>query len=369
MTIDSNGVDERVRRPARVPAGGASGVATERPAGSEWAGADLGSTYDQLVARDWLTPGAAGAHHYSGLFLELFLALDLQFRRESLRLDVEEYRFPALIPIAALATSGYLSSFPQHAGFVCHLPDHSQAVEDFRSRLKTASGTPASAVDACCALAGPGSVEQATALAPTVCYHFFHRHAGRRLKPGQFLTATGLSPCFRREGQATHGLRHLREFNLREMMVLGPAAIVRSWRELLLETQRRLIERCQIRAVVQSASDLFFIDGYEKKRQFPGAVDLKQEVRAWLPEASDGMAIGSVNHHQDFFGHAFNISFESGELAHSACLGVGLDRWCFAVFAQHGLQSDRWPASLRGLLEEYRAVLRSLRDSPGRIHP
>src|SRR5215213_78728 len=38
--------------------------------------------YDQLVARGWVTPVLAGAHLYSGLFNELFHALDWQFRRE-----------------------------------------------------------------------------------------------------------------------------------------------------------------------------------------------------------------------------------------------------------------------------------------------
>ncbi len=325
--------------------------------------------YDQLVARGWLTPCAAGTHQYSGLFLELYLALDLQFRREGLRLDAEEHKFPALIPLPTLATAGYLASFPHHANFVCHLPEHAEAIDDFRARLKARPTVPGEAVEACCEAAGPGADPHGTALSPTVCYHFFHRHAGRKLTPGQCLTATALSPCFRFEGRAMRGLHRLREFNMREIMVLGPSGVVHSWRALLLEAQRRLLERCQLRAVVRTASDPFFVDDYDKKRLFQLSFDLKYEVQAWLPDSDEWLAIGSVNQHQDYFGVAFDIRYPSGEPAHSACLGFGLDRWCFAIFAQHGLEPERWPPSLQALLAEHRAIVRSLRDSPGRLHP
>lgn len=326
------------------------------------------SLYDQLLARSWISPGVIGTHHYSGLFLELFLALDLQFRREGLRLDAEEHKFPALIPLPVLATSGYLANFPHQANFVCHLPEQAGAIDDFRARLTTPPSpeAAAAAVEACCAPASRELDAQGTGLAPTVCFQFFHRHAGRCLAAGQFLTATAVSPCFRLEGRATRGLHRLREFTLREIMVLGPAGVVQSWRAQLINSQRRMLERCQLRAIVRTSFDPFFLDASEKKRLLQPSPDLKSEVRAWLPNSDEGIAIGSVNHHQDYFGNAFNIRFPSGEPVHSACLGFGIDRWCLAVFAQHGLEPNRWPQSLQALLEEYRAFVRGLRDGSGR---
>ncbi len=333
------------------------------------ASGQAGTPYGQLVKRGWLKPSAGGTHQYSGLFLEMFQALDLQFRREAYRLEAEEHKFPALLPLPVLAASGYLASFPHHANFVCHLPEQAEAIEDFRARLKAKASAAGAAVDACC-VTGGGSVDpEGTALAPTVCYHFFQRHAGLVLAPGQLLAATAQGSCFRFEGRAMRELHRLREFNMREIMVLGAPGAVQSWRTLLLEAQRRVLERCQLRATVRTASDPFFIDDYDKKRIFQLSFDLKYEVQAWLPNTDETLAIGSVNQHQDYFGVAFNIRLSTGQPAHSACLGFGLDRWCLAVFAQHGLDPDQWPPTLQSVLAEHRALIRSLRGTPGRLHP
>jgi seryl-tRNA synthetase len=325
--------------------------------------------YDQLVARGWLTPSLAGTHLYSGLFNELFHALDWQFRREALRLDAEEYKFPALIPLQTLAASGYLASFPHHANFVCHLPEHAEAIDHFKAQLRTSANQPLAALPECGCPDGPAV--DAT-LSPTVCYHFYQRHAGQTLPAGRLVTATALSPCFRFEGRAMRGLRRLREFNMREIMVLGPAPAVQSRRALLLEVQRRMLERSGLRAVVRTGSDPFFLDDYDKKRLFQLSFDLKYEVQAWLPDDDEWLAIGSVNYHQDHFGQAFDIRLVPNEPAHSACLGFGLDRWCLAIFAQHGLTPEHWPMPLQALLAEHRQVTDQLRDSvpnPGPIHP
>lgn len=320
--------------------------------------------FEQLIDRGWLKPSLAGTHLYRGLFLELFQALDWQFRGEALRAGAEEHKFPALIPLPTLAAAGYLDSFPHHANFVCHLPEHADAIDRFRARLEAAPGQPGAAVADGCVGAPPGDA----ALAPTVCYHFYQAQAGTGLEPGQVLTATAVSPCYRFEGRAMGGLRRLREFNMREIMLLGPAAAIQSRRAGLLDIQRRMLERCGLRAVVRTASDPFFLDDYDKKRLFQISFDLKYEVQAWLPDEDDWLAIGSVNYHQDHFGQAFGIR-AGAAAAHSACLGFGLDRWCLAVFAQHGLDPARWPGSLQAMLEETRGLTRALRDRTGGWQP
>jgi seryl-tRNA synthetase len=331
--------------------------------------AGCAAPYEQLVQRGWVTPSLAGTHLYRGLFNELFHALDWQFRREALRLDAEEHKFPALIPLPTLAQAGYLASFPHNANFICHLPEHAEAIDAFKARLAAAGAAQknqaAPAIPCDCAAGQPADA----ALAPTVCYHFFQLHAERTLAADRLLTATACSSCFRFEGRSMRGLRRLREFNMREIMVLGPAPAVLSRRALLLEVQHRMLERSGLRAVVRTASDPFFLDEYDKKRLFQLSFDLKYEVQAWLPEEDEWLAIGSVNYHQDHFGQSFKIQLSNGEHAHSACLGFGLDRWCLAIFAQHGLETEHWPLSLQAMLEEYRRVTQTLRDEAGRWRP
>ncbi|MGE5180912.1 MAG: hypothetical protein ACM31C_02565 [Acidobacteriota bacterium] len=39
-----------------------------------------------------------------------------------------------------------------------------------------------------------------------------------------------------------------------------------------------------------------------------------------------------------------------GELAHTACLGFGLERCVMALFQQHGFDPGAWPAAVRDQL-------------------
>jgi seryl-tRNA synthetase len=301
--------------------------------------------YEALCAQKWVKSAGHGTHVYRGLFLELYHALDAHFRRQALQLRAEDYKFPALIQSEVLARTGYLDGFPHNANFVCHLPEQAELVEQFKARVRTSSdrSSPAFAADF-------GAVT--TALCPTVCYHFYHCHQNSVIPPDDVWAGTAVSACYRYEGKAMTGLRRLREFNMREIIFLGASEQVLSRRAALLDLQKQMLEKCELQSVIRTASDPFFLDDYDRKRLFQIGFDLKYEVQAWLPEENEWLAIGSVNYHQDHFGQAFHIRLESGEAAHSCCLGFGLDRWCLAIFAQHGLEPEQWPRGVQELLEQ-----------------
>jgi len=61
-------------------------------------------------------------------------------------------------------------------------------------------------------------------------------------------------------------------------------------------------------------------------------------------------AIGSCNYHLDHFGTAFEIFTADGQVAHSACVGFGLERVALALFKTHGLEIGRWPGKVRDVL-------------------
>ncbi|MCB0956694.1 MAG: hypothetical protein KDB12_11115, partial [Ilumatobacter sp.] len=58
-------------------------------------------------------------------------------------------------------------------------------------------------------------------------------------------------------------------------------------------------------------------------------------------------ACASINYHQDHFGELFHIHTSGGAVAHSSCVGFGLERCAVALFATHGTDADRWPAAVR----------------------
>lgn len=302
--------------------------------------------YEQLVKRGWVRPVANGAHVYGGLMSELYHAFDAELLREALGMGLAEYKFPSVMEVAALARGGYLESFPHHLNFLCHLPEQMEVVERFKARV---------------ASAGPsecGSFHQdmpapEAAMAPAVCYHFYHINEGRVLRDGM-ISGTAVSPCYRYEGKPTTGLRRLREFTMREFMFIGSAEEILAQRETLLKSMIRMLELSELKSVLQTASDPFFVDVYDKQRVYQMSFDLKYEAQAYLTDDDVWLAIGSVNYHQDHFGKAFDITLPSGEPAHSGCMAFGVDRWCLAVFAQYGLDPATWPAGLQALLTDYR---------------
>ena len=78
---------------------------------------------------------------------------------------------------------------------------------------------------------------------------------------------------------------------------------------------------------------------------------LKFELVVPIASVDRPTACVSCNYHQDTFGRAFDIRNVRGSLAHSACIGFGLERITLALFKHHGLAVDGWPAPVRGTLE------------------
>jgi seryl-tRNA synthetase len=61
-------------------------------------------------------------------------------------------------------------------------------------------------------------------------------------------------------------------------------------------------------------------------------------------------AVGSFNVHHDKFGAMFDIRSDDGAVAHTACIGYGLERVTMALFRTHGLETGDWPADVRARL-------------------
>ncbi len=301
--------------------------------------------YDRLCERGWVTAALAGTHVYSGRMLALYRALDAEFRREALALGASEHQFPTLIDIGTLRCTGYLDSFAQHANLLCHVPEQLDAVRRFRAQTLECQN--------CDTIPNDGLAPADCAASPTVCYHFYRTLAGRTIGD-ECRSATAVAPCYRYEGRPAGGLHRLREFNMREIICVGTPEQVTTQRGVLMTLARQMLERFGIDSLICTASDPFFMDEADRKRLFQVGFDLKHEARAHLPRDDSWIAIGSINYHQDHFGRAFDIRTSGGEPAHSCCLGFGLDRWCLAVFAQYGLEPQRWPSALADLLKTER---------------
>ena len=79
--------------------------------------------------------------------------------------------------------------------------------------------------------------------------------------------------------------------------------------------------------------------------------NLKYELVVPITSEEEPTAITSCNYHLDHFGAAFGIRTSDGAVAHTACIGFGLERVALALFRTHGLDPDRWPTEVRSVLQ------------------
>jgi seryl-tRNA synthetase len=75
--------------------------------------------------------------------------------------------------------------------------------------------------------------------------------------------------------------------------------------------------------------------------------ELKFELIAPTSPAERQTAITSANCHQDHFGASFDLRTADGGIAHSACVGFGVERITLALLWAHGLDPSAWPTKVR----------------------
>jgi seryl-tRNA synthetase len=242
-----------------------------------------------------------------------------------------------MLPIAALDRCHYFGSFPHHVTFPLHVREDLSAIEDL------ASAEASRRDDFAGILARPAHV-----LSPAVCFHTYLSLRDRPLAAPYTVTAKGR--CFRFESRNFATLERLWDFTLREVVFVGPEAWVAEQREAWVDETDRLVDALELDAWIETANDPFFANNAVARRYFQLVSHTKYELRLSLPYAQGrSLAAGSFNLHRDFFGSSFGIAHAGGS-AHTACVGFGLERFAWALFAQHGPTLASWPASVLRVL-------------------
>lgn len=249
----------------------------------------------------------------AGRPLRVRTAFDALFRGWALDLGAREWHFPPLISREVLERADFFAAFPHLATYV--------------------SGPPGDE---------PPREPPAHLLATAVCYHLYpHLTANVLPVASGPLVLTAAGECYRFEETDTlQPLTRQWAFQMREIVFVGAATRVRqAVEELTVRTQRLAREQLQLAAELVVASDPFFEPTARGKALLQRVKSLKHELRVPLEDGS-GLAIASFNLHEDFFGRAFDIRLDDGQVAHSACVAFGLERWVHALFSRHGLDAS-----------------------------
>jgi seryl-tRNA synthetase len=139
-------------------------------------------------------------------------------------------------------------------------------------------------------------------------------------------------------------------FRMREYVRIGTPKQVRAFRETWLERGQKMMASLGVPLKVDVANDPFFGRAGRMLANNQRDTGLKFELLIPVTSEEKPTACLSFNYHQDHFGSLWNIPTADGGVAHTACVGFGMERVALALFKHHGCDTAQWPQAVRQVL-------------------
>ena len=166
------------------------------------------------------------------------------------------------------------------------------------------------------------SADYSLVLTSAACYGIYFSRIGTTVEDPTILTVR--QTCRRQETEYTP-LRRQREFQMREVVMLGSQGAVEAFLRDGQEAIRTVADSLGVEAAFETASDPFFRKDDPRllhQKLFP----TKQEF-----VDTSGLAIASVNSHRNFFGERCGIQLTDHTHVFTGCVAFGLERWVDAL--------------------------------------
>jgi len=279
--------------------------------------------------------GVDGVYARTALYVDLVERLEHYITRQRSP-DAEIMRFPPVMSRTQLEKSGYLKSFPNLLGCVCALHGSEASIRSAVERNDNGG-------DWTTSLTSSDLV-----LSPAACYPVYPIAAARGKLPPGGLQFDIEADVFRHETSLS--LDRLQSFRMREFVRIGSPDEIVDFREKWMARAPLLATELGLPHSMDVANDPFFgrvgqVMAVSQRQQA-----LKFELLIpYYPSASP-TACMSFNYHREHFGQVWGIRDNQGELAHTSCVAFGIDRLAVALFANHGLDLRKWPATARQAL-------------------
>ena len=290
---------------------------------------------DALVAAGLLVPmGVPGLYGRGEAFERVVNGFDAYTTRVAQPLGYEVLRFPPLFARSHYEKIDHIRNFPDLLGSV-----HSFIGKD-REHLAML-GKFEKGEDWSRDLARTDVM-----LTPAICYPLYPTARGTLPAGGRGVDLLGYA--FRHE--PSNDPARMQLFRQREFVRLGNPAEALDHRNQWLERGEQMFAAVGLAAERVVASDPFFGRGGKVMKASQQEQELKYELVVPICSREKPTAIASSNYHLDHFGAVFDIKSHDGAVAHSACIGFGLERIALALFKTHGFALEAWPAKVRDVL-------------------
>lgn len=295
-----------------------------------------GEFRDELIAAELLIPmGIDGLYGRSGAFEDIIDGIDAVVRRKSAQVHGDRpkvRRFPPVYPRAAFERTDYIASFPNLTGAVSTFTGG-----DREHRALLADRDAGLPWDGHLAPAG-------TMLVSAACHPSYASLPTQLTDEGELLDVYGY--CFRHEPAIDPA--RMQAFRMHEIVMVGDPERAGRHRDAWVQHGLAVLSELGLEAAAVPANDPFFGRVGKMLAVNQRDEELKTELVVRLYGDLDaGTAVVSANCHRDHFGETFGLRTADGAVAHSACVGFGMERIALALLRTHGLDTRSWPAQVR----------------------
>jgi seryl-tRNA synthetase len=296
---------------------------------------DIHGFTEALIEHGLIVPtGIAGAYGRGPVFEDILRRFDDLVTRTAAPDNAQELMFPPILARSMIEKVGYMDNFPQLAGSVHSFRGTDKEARELSARVHAGERWED--------MLAPTDVM----LTPAACYPVYPTFSGLLPAGGKLVTV--MNWVFRHE--PSDEPTRLQHFRMREYIRVGRPDDVVAWRDNWLQRGLELLRGLQLPVESDVASDPFF--GRAGKMMAANQVDqrLKFEILCPVISREKPTAICSFNWHQDHFSSKFGIRNADSSVAHTACLGFGLERVTLALIKTHGYDPAEWPQQVRSRL-------------------
>lgn len=291
--------------------------------------------HDALVAHGLIIPtGVKGGYGRGPVFEDILDRFDALVLREAAADGAETVTFPPIVARTMIEKLGYLDNFPQLIGSV-----HSYFGTDAQAREMAERARNGERWEDMLDITE-------VMLLPAACYPVYPTFSGLLPQGGRLVTVRNW--CYRHE--PSDEPTRLQSFRMREYIRVGAPDDVEAWRDAWLARGLALLGSLGLPVQSDVANDPFFGRVGKMMATSQREQRLKFEIMVPVISVEKPTAICSFNWHQEHFTGKFGIRRDDGSVAHTACLGFGLERVTLALIKTHGFDPKAWPAEVRARL-------------------